>query len=184
MTDLPALASFLLDNISWLRHHQDGPQVVDDVIRAVDAVKRAIDKPPERVYVGRCGAPKLDEDGREVDCQAEVYARPGAPLAVCGGPDGCGASWDVEERRAWLLEAARDQLENASTIARAVTALGGQEVTPERIWKWKERGRIVPHGYEDAKRKRPLYRVGDVLDLLTSDARAEAAKGQKRRKAS
>ena len=37
--------------------------------------------------------------------------------------------------------------------------------------QWSSRGRIVAHGHIGA---RPLYRVGDVLDLIGEDARRRA----------
>ena len=55
-----------------------------------------------------------------------------------------------------------DQLETAANFGAAVTDLG-EPVTPEVIRKWAGGGRLVAKSKNH--RGRPIYRVGDVLDL-------------------
>jgi len=76
--------------------------------------------------------------------------------------------YDMDGRREWLLEAAEDRLERAAHIAQAVTDLGSP-ISADRIRKWAERGRLVPHATDG--RGRPLYRVGDVTELLRNEPR-------------
>jgi hypothetical protein len=154
------------DKARWLHLHIDHiPKRPDAWIMACDitaitrAAERVIDRPADLTYAGPCD-----------HCGADLYARLGTPLVYCRM---CQARYDVQARRAWLLNAVEDTLANATMIARALTSLG-RPVTPERIWKWKERGLIIPHSHRAAGgRQIPLFRIGDVLDLL---ARMSAAR--------
>lgn len=114
-------------------------------------------------------------DALRAPCSAEVWVRAGsaAGTVVCSG---CGARHDIRQRRAWLLEQANEHLLPATELARAVDGLG-VAVTPSTVRKWAERQRIVPRGHAMIRgRLLPLYRVGDVLDLVEGDARRREAK--------
>lgn len=143
-----SLARWLLARHKDLCAHPSAAEAVDEIGAAVRAAERIIDRPAERWFAGPC------------DCDARLYAAPGAPTVTCRD---CGSRYDVAERRAWLMDACEDQLAYGALIAQALTSLG-QPVTPERIRKWAERGRIVAHGTD--LRGRPQYRVGDIIDLV------------------
>lgn len=164
------VAAWLLHHVDWIRHHDQAAVAYADIVDAVEQAQRVIDRRADRWYAGPCGEPLDDDSG---DCKAELYAKPGAPTVTCPG---CGAQYDVGARRQWLLAAAEDQWAYATLIARAITALG-QHVTPARIWKWNERNRIRVRSVD--QRGRPLYRIGDVLDLLAEEARTQAEKTQR-----
>ncbi|MFC5187118.1 hypothetical protein [Actinomadura harenae] len=155
----------------WLRARVDrivrlpvAEELWDEITAAVWAAQRLVDRPPERRYVGQCGA-GLD-DG--TDCDVDLYARPDAAAVTC--PE-CGTRWDVRWRRRRLLEAAEDTLATAADLARALTGLG-HEVTPEMIRGYGHRGQIVPHGRDG--RGRPLYRLADVADAVAAAAARRA----------
>ncbi|MFF4779423.1 hypothetical protein ACFY05_42070 [Microtetraspora fusca] len=155
---LPAMASWLAARIDAIRHHPAGAEAVDELLAAVRQARQAIDRPADRVYCGPCGA-KQDDGSR---CMIDLYARPDTGVVQCR----CGAVWDVWLRRDWLLAEVEDVLGTATEIARAVTGLG-HEVTPERIWQWAHRGRLIVRGaVRRGARELPVYRVGDVLDLV------------------
>jgi len=75
-------------------------------------------------------------------------------------------------RREWLLECAEDRLERASLIARAVSDLGSP-ISADRIRVWAMRKRLFSHATDGMGR--PLYRIGDVMELLRNDTRREAS---------
>ncbi|GAB2677633.1 hypothetical protein [Thalassiella azotivora] len=180
--DSESVAGWLLGQVAWLRRHPSAGEAVTEVVDAVRAAARVIDSRPQRWYAGPCRAPLDGADDCPCDChdtgdactvqggcdgnhQGEtcdrhLYAVPGRATVECPA---CGAEHDVEARRAWLLAAAEDQLAHAALVATAVTTLG-RPVTVDRIYKWKSRGRIVEHSVDH--QGRPLYRVGDILDLL------------------
>ncbi|MEU8196357.1 hypothetical protein AB0C10_21475 [Microbispora amethystogenes] len=154
----PALAQWLAAHTEDVRRHPSAADAVEELITAVQQARDAIDRPAERVYCGPCGA-KTDDGTR---CMIDLYARQDAGTIQCR----CGMIWGVRQRRDWLMAEAEQATGTATEISRAVTGLG-REVTPERIWKWASRGRLAVRG-RDA-RGRPLYQVGDVIDLLDAD---------------
>lgn len=151
---LPALAWWLRASVEDIRRHPDAAAAIDELTAAVRQARNVVYGPTHRVYCGQCGA-----DASDGPCPVDLYAHPDAGVVQCP----CGAVWDVQRRRDWLLVQAEKMLGTATEIARAVTGLG-REVTPERIWQWASRGRLLARGR--GPRGQPLYRVGDVLDLL------------------
>ena len=153
-----ACSRWLLARIGDIRVHPAGDQLRDEIGYAVGEARRIVDRPADRMYVGPC---RSDVDG--VICAEELYAKLGDDTIKCRA---CGTRHDTSERRAWLLAAVDDQLAHATLAARAVSGLG-VDVTPERIRKWKERGRIMPHSVD--REGRPLYRIEDVVALAMAD---------------
>lgn len=159
---------------AWLRARlervevsDDGPLTVSSIVAVLEAAQRACDpRRPELLYLGPC-----DVELEHGPCGVPLTALPGASWASCAG---CGATYDVPRRRAELLRAAEDVLAPAADLARALTRLSAP-VTPERIRTWQTRGRLAVKGREPVRGRTgtgaPLYRVGDVLDLLAQDAR-------------
>jgi hypothetical protein len=151
--DLAAIAAWLRPRVGWLRHHPAAVEAHDEIVEAVRAARRVIDRPADRLYAGPCD-----------QCGGDLYARPGA-LAVECRP--CELVYEVEARRAWLLEALEEHLATTIEISRALTSLA-QPVTPNMIYGYVHRGRLIPRSHRAEGRKTiPLYRVGDVLDIVT-----------------
>lgn len=149
-----ALSRWLLWRVDGLTLHDIGPDAVDELTDAVAACHRVIDRRPDRWYAGPC----LTEG-----CGSDLYARRREGSVKCRD---CEAVYDVAERREWLLLEAEDRLAPAADLARAVSWLGAEPLTPDRVRKWAERGRITAKAHDG---RRPLYRVGDAIDLLASD---------------
>lgn len=149
-----ALSRLLLRHLDHFALDPAGPDLVDQLHRVAYRAGRIIDNRPEAWYAGPC----------EI-CKRDLYAHTRRGTIAC--PD-CGRTYDVEARRDWLLGEAEDRLANAVTVAQAVSWLGAQPLTPTRIRKWAERGRLVPRGHDG---RSPLYRVGDAIDLLAADTR-------------
>lgn len=145
--------------------------IAEAVAYQVDQVRRVCDRPADLIYIGRCGG----QSGTSSDgCVEDLYARPGAPYVRCRG---CGTNVDVTTRQEWLLRVLEDHLATATEIARAVSRLG-EPVKAERIRKWAERGRVEKRGERPRGQNGkpdPLYRVGDVLDLLLAEAARKEA---------
>lgn len=155
------MAAWLSERLSWLVSHPAAVEAHGEILAAVRGAERVVDRAADRRYVGPCGA-ELDDGGT---CDLDLYARPDAAQVTCRA---CGTAWDVRWRLDRLLDVAEDTLAHAALVAQALTRLG-TPVTPERIRKWRARGRLVPHGHDG--RGRPLYRIGDVIDLLAERQR-------------
>lgn len=207
--DVPKQLDYLLRMVDELRVSNRGPECLDDMLAIEAALAKLVDRPSDRWYAGICSAElEVPHDGST--CSCACHNGPSYPCDVdggCGhewrGPEcqqhlyadveqgtikcpACGMQHDVQSRRDILLAAAENYEAPASVIARAVTSLsddytGDAGQLGHRIRKWAERGRIFPLRHEviDGKR-RPLYRIGAVLDLLAEDAEQSTRKREKR----
>ena len=159
-SEMTHAAKFIAEYVWWLRRRPEAPEAYSDLVAIASQLERIIDNPPTLKYAGPCNI-----------CRKDLYVREGAGTVECRP---CGMTYDMDGRREWLLECAEDRLERASLIAQAVTDLGSP-ISADRIRKWAQRGQLLPHATD--RLSRPLYRVGDVTDLL----RFEAVKVNSRR---
>lgn len=154
-TGAAAAARWLAGHVGWLRMQPEAGAAFDELHHAAHVVTVLVDSPPPRWYAGPCWA-----DLPAGRCGTELYPPQGVSTVQC--PD-CGTRHDADQRRVWLLGEARDVLAHAGLIASAMAALGHQ-VTAAQIRGYAHRGRLLDRGVDD--QGRPLYRVGDVADLL------------------
>lgn len=155
--DAGLVAAWLTGHVEWLRHHSAADQAVDEITAVVGRAWRLLDTRPERIYAGPCSV----EDGPGV-CGVDLYADPLSAVVTCGG---CGRRYDVAERKAWLIETARDHLATASEASRLCWTMLGDLVTTAMIRGYERRGRLAAHGARsDGGREVAVYRIGDVID--------------------
>jgi hypothetical protein len=208
---LIAAAQFLSAQLDWLRHatdEQGGPYAAGVFAEIRDCASRmrgVVEGPADRRYLGPCGAPQIAIDPDVAaehgihpanaalglaPCDGDVYARDGAPAGHCRT---CGASVDTGERRAWLDAEVRSRAFRAAEIASAY----GINVKTIRSWATERQARydhsgtqveaarpakLHVHGWD--RDGRPLFLVGDVLDLAAVDAaRREQARAERARRA-
>lgn len=151
--------------------------MADAIASAVSAAHRAIDRPADRWYAGRCSAEYPTADDVMVECPQELYANTESGTVRCPR---CRTTHVVSDRRRILLDAAEDMLLTAAEAARAVVVWTdyerGENKLVQRISKWRERGRIEQRGVvAEAGGQRPLYRLRDILNLLGEETRSESA---------
>ena len=164
------IARWLTLHLDQLHRRTDAYLMAADIIAITNAAARMIDRPADLVYAGPCDR-----------CSTDLYARLSAPTVSCRM---CNDRYDVDARRRWLLAEAEDTLAHAALIARALSRLG-QEISVDRIYKWHERRQLLPHAYQArGERQIPLYRVGDVLELLHRASTDRDATPQHRKVAS
>lgn len=164
-----ALATHLDD----LRQHADADRAVIDIGGAVAKARRTIDRRPERWFAGPCdgnGYTIRGQGAPEQGCGEWLYARPEARDVKCKA---CTTVYDVEMRRAWMLEAAEDYLCTAKMLSRFVSRFGAP-VKANTITQWRRRGRLEQRGVD--QNRDPLYRIGDVLSLVHGENVRAAAK--------
>jgi hypothetical protein len=159
-SDTAGVARWLGRNLRTLRQHQDAGQALDEITDAIHEARRAIDRPVERVFAGPCGEP----DEYDQPCKEDLYAAPGKATATCRA---CGARHDMQVRREWMLENIEDQVAYSGLLAGLVTNLG-VPIASSTIRKYASAGRIKVISVDS--RRRPLYRIGDVLDIVLKRA--------------
>ena len=163
--DPASLAGWLLRWAGEVAQHPDAAELHGDVLAMTKAARRTIDLPPQRHFVGPCD-----------ECGEDLYCGPAAKVVTCRTED-CGASFDVVERRAWLLEAAVDQLRTAAELSRELPWIAGVTIDRKLINQWAVRGRVtkfLPHPRDP--HDRPRFRLGEVLDLARETALERAAR--------
>jgi hypothetical protein len=158
---LRSCAVYLAARAAQVRMRGWAPDMYVEVMDAVRRARRAIDAPPDLVFMGRCGDP----------CNEELWCPPGAHSVECRA---CGAVWERDELLAHFTGLAANVTAPAPVIARALTAQG-KPLDAMRIYQWRKRGHLAPVG-RDARTGSDLYRLGDVADVLARMER-KAPKG-------
>ncbi|GAB3166675.1 hypothetical protein GCM10027059_26000 [Myceligenerans halotolerans] len=159
---MQALATWLSTQIDWMRHQPSGGDLIGDLTSAVRQAVRAIDNAPARVAIGACDATIADEEGASVECQAPLYAREGDVEIECPR---CGTTHRTAETWDRMLARSEDLLLTRMEIVRALAGFG-VNVSEKRLEHWAARGRLPRRGMSTGRPARPLYRLGDVRDLL------------------
>lgn len=164
------LAAWLRARVHAVRIHPAAGELHADLVRVIRRSYSVIDRPHGQVYVGPCGA--RTEHGT---CQHDLYARadphgtaridPRQSAVRCR----CGAEWDAEKRREWLLSELRDTLATAREIASAMGMLAGRTISAKTIRTWANRGQIASHQPPGGGPAR--HPIGEVIDHATSGLR-------------
>lgn len=195
MTDpIIAAARFLDTHLDWLRHRS--PTEIRDCYTDITAAARIINNiatgPQEQRYLGPCGADisigTLSQPDLTYACDGDVYGRPGAETGRCRT---CGATVNTDDRRAWLDDLVRQHAYYITDIADAYHL----NIKTLRDWTYNRPDRydhsgtrvqtarpakLQPHTHD--RDNRPLYLVGDVLDLAATEAaRREERRAQRER---
>lgn len=167
-TDDPAsCCRYLTRHLNRITSAPYADEILDELTNLEHRLQRIIDRPADRWYAGICSAPASG-----ATCTAELYARTDRGAIKCPT---CGTAHDIAARRAFLLNEAEHMLVTASEAARAVVVWSdyarGENRLVKRIGAWRDRNRITVRGHiSEFGVDRPLYRLGDVLDLLSEDA--------------
>lgn len=151
-TSVPTVLRFLAGQVEWLAHRPEAEVAFDELHHAAHVVREAIDTASPRVFLGPCDV-----------CGRDMHAPPQADEVECRP---CALVYPVAGRREAMLASVEDRLHGAADIASYLTTYG-EPIDAARIRQWKRRGRIEARA-EDA-RGNPLFRIGDVLDLLRRD---------------
>lgn len=155
-------ARWLCANIDRLGSHPEAGRLVEEVRSAVRLAYATIDRPPERLFAGRCPTEQ---------CAGVLYAKPGDPNVACPA---CGEVFGVEERRERMVAAA-SVLNVTKTVALSWVKLLMDRDVRDGTWRsWRTRGRLHVHSINVEGQE--LFRFGDVRDLAVKwMARGKAA---------
>lgn len=158
-------ARWLLASMDKLAGFDEAGRLVDEIRHAVGNAYRAIDRPPELLFAGKC--PSIQPE----PCTGVLYAKPGDVEVVCPA---CERRYDVAVRRERMLDAAAVLNVTKTTALGWVKLLMDREI-PDGTWRsWRTRGRLRVHGLNASGQE--LFRFGDVRDVaITWMARGKAA---------
>lgn len=147
------LAAYIRQALPQLRKHPDAGHWHNELTTAYRNGTNAIDRPAERISVGRCGAKTV-----EGDCPKELLVRNNQRNITCPT---CGAQWDVQERQRNAINAAWDAISYPPVIVRALQQWDKVwKVSVKDIQNWAARGYLDFAAVDDHGRK--MYRVSEV----------------------
>jgi len=109
-------------------------------------------------YLGKCSALV-----NEVECPQELEAETGRQVIICRR---CGTRHEVAHRRQVLVDASRDILLTIVEMRSALPELLGIPINESTLRSWKRRKRIAVAQVDWDGQE--LFRVGDVIDLVTN----------------
>lgn len=154
--DIVSTSRWLMRHPTWIAIHPAVDELFGELSDAIHRAFRAVDIPKDtRVFLGKCG---FEMEG--VRCKEELFARPADDEVTCPV---CGTWWIVEERQAWLLATADDEVASAPVLSGLLSRLG-VPVGEVDIRNMAKRG-VIKAVSVDAHRRRS-YRVGDVLSAF------------------
>lgn len=156
----PAASRFLASRVEEVRSDPEAARVLDEVRRVVEDATKAVDRHVVSLWFGVCGRLVEGRPGEAYPCPGDLYGPVDEALVSCPR---CGAYQDAQARRSAVLTAALDRDLPAADLAR-LSAAYGLPVTSGKVRLLASRGKLNPSG--TSADGRPVYRVGDLLDLL------------------
>lgn len=165
-----SMAEFLSRNMRTIVVLEWAGALLDDLLSTERRLHRIVSSNQGYWYAGVCAG--RTGDGPDDWCPADLFVSPGKTYVRCRS---CGTWWSVAQRRAQVIEQARDSLLPVAVIARAAVSLLAGEPSQQRLEarlrKWVERGVLEDYGVRVLEgRPRRVYRLGDVLDRLAREA--------------
>lgn len=154
-----------------LRRLEAADAMFRDIVGAVTLLRRAVDRPADERYLGRC--PSVLENGST--CHANLWAQPGDAWVRCPA---CRIQHEVSDLEDQAADAAREMLCTMPELLRACRAVG-TPIAERTGYRWAAEGKLTRRGWltrtragvritdhrDDHTRAVPVYRVGDALEL-------------------
>lgn len=171
-----SMCAYLLRQLSYVTRERWAEEILDELTNIERRMRRLVDRPADRWYAGKCSAPTGNAE--DSLCDAELFARAEAGAIVCRT---CGTEHDVATRREFLLTEAKGYNVTATEAAGALLAWtdydGSEDKLIDRIRKWEDREKLIPHGHVmHLGKRRSLYRLGDIQELMIRHAQKEQEK--------
>jgi hypothetical protein len=146
-----------------IRRHPAVVELVDEISDAIHQARRAVDRPADRVYLGQCYVETPDDEGSKSPAWPSLYARPQAHEVRCKV---CSTEHPVAERRAWLLERAKDMIVTVKEASSYLGEIGGITVSQASIRGYVHRQKLAYRAPIEAKR----FRLGDLLTVVMDES--------------
>ncbi|NUR80326.1 MAG: hypothetical protein HOP97_03975 [Terrabacter sp.] len=179
--DTASVARWLVDYAAWFAGRQDGPDAFAAWERARLSLERLFDRPPDRVYLGRCGA-----DTDYGPCSESLYLEVGNQQPTVDCPR-CTHGVVVADRRDQLAAGVENYLGTARELSRLLSLVLGEDANPRMLWAYAKHGLIQSHGvrveFDTLGRRREVdtYRIGEVREAARMLAADEAQRKSVRR---
>lgn len=173
LTAAEALSAWLINHLNAVRKLPAPAGVHDAIAAAVDTLRSAVDLPRVRKFRGPCRS-----------CNRDLYAYDGDNEVTCDvRRGGCGAIYDATDLAEFLIEQARPVLMTADKARTAIRDWTEVDIPAGTIRTWHNRGQLAAIAWEHKgkptpvwihRNDPPLFRFGDILDLIQKPKRARS----------
>lgn len=172
--DIHDVAEWLVTRCDWLRRQECGPTEFDtfDVCRS--NIVALFDRPPERMYVGRCQAEVEGGNCTEsLYVETDDHGKPSTEYTHCPK---CDESYKISERQEEIKAGVKNYLGTMKEISHLCRLTHSENVSMSMLYTYVANGLIHPHGTriecDSAGRHKsvPTYRIGDI-DVAIEDWR-------------
>lgn len=151
--DMGSIAAWLLSRVYRIATHPAAEDIHAEITASVEKLRRFIDLPPDREFVGVCNA-----NG----CPGWLYVAAGASNVTCRE---CGTRHDADESWQRVMDVLEGRLMTTREIAGLATHHGiDRRRAMKLMGTWADRGRLVAAGRN--RDGEPLYPFGSMLDML------------------
>lgn len=163
-TDTASVADWLLGHVPWIATTEHAEVAFPTWERANGNLERLFDRPPEKVYLGRCNA--STDFG---PCIESLYVEAGDMPAQVTCPR-CTRDVVVSDRRDELAVGVENYLGTARELSRLLRLVLGEDASPRMMWAYAKHGLIQSRGsrveFDTMGRQRevPTYRIGEVRE--------------------
>lgn len=158
--DVASASRWLLRNVQSIARDQAGPDITVGIIREHHRAMLAIDRPPDRPYIGICDR-----------CQTPMHAKEGSPEYRCGT---CQTEYVVADQKTKIDTKVRTALLSLREIADLSARHFGGRITLKQLEGFVRRKRLTSAGVRrDPDRETQLYRAADVVAIM--EERQEAS---------
>jgi hypothetical protein len=164
--DIHDVALWLITRCDWLRRQDVGPEEFATFETCRSNIVRLFDRPPDRMYIGRCHG--VVED---VSCVESLYVEiddNGKPAVGTVKCPRCSQGHDVKSRRDEIKAGVQDYLGTMREISKLCRLMYDDGVSMSMLYLYAERGLMESQGWRmehDIKgryRSVSTYRIGDV----------------------
>lgn len=143
--------TYLKISVEDIIKRDDAGEMLDELTRATRRLQRAVDRPPEKISLGRCGSVY-----EGVACDDQIITRKGDIEARCRT---CGATYNVAEVQASHVSEAWHQFETLTVVVRSLR-LTGFRITERSAQRWVKDGELIPTRHRDDGT--PIYTLAEV----------------------
>lgn len=163
---LALVATWLSGQLGWLRHLPEADRVLAAIEAACRAILAVVDRKPDRWSLGPCGAAL---EPIVLICVEDLRPVSGARTVWCR----CGAEWDVEARKAQLLDTLDEEWMPATKAAHTLRWLGETGAYASTIRGWAKKTWLMAH--PGSLPGQPAYRLGSIRELIRIARERKAA---------
>lgn len=151
-TSLASAAEWLASLPRLLSIHPAAKEMHDEITYLERAIRKMVDRAPDKIYLGKCGATFED-----VECKDGLFGVVDQEVVRCKT---CGTEHDAHDRWEKIQVKVRMSFASASEISGTLAHFYGKQINVKTIRSWADRDVIKTYKTKEGDK----HLVGEVLD--------------------